>query len=187
MAGPDSQARLSPHEHRAVADAPTELHGTSESVTASLKAPAHLVSLCFSRCWGAGGRGSIIALHLRTCFFCLVLYRNKTRDERHPQPRRTLRCRAQSPLTHSPTHFRRMVFARFALGTQWQVRWPLSLRRLRRHRLVVSGAKPYRQGISLCSHGLAGFGVRRSADTEIQRLLDEVSELEWKRFLARKG
>jgi hypothetical protein len=32
-----------------------------------------------------------------------------------PQPRRNLRCRAHSPLTHSPTHFRRTVFARCAL------------------------------------------------------------------------
>jgi hypothetical protein len=132
--------------------------------------------------------------HIRIAFCLLLfpptLYSVYIRNERPPEPRRTLRCRAQSPFTPCSTHLQRTVLARFALRAHGKCGKPTChCAGGEGHRslyLVQSHAGKVRQ---ICVPKALQDPVRQAVGVyqEAQRLIDEVSELEWKRFLARKG
>jgi hypothetical protein len=117
----------------------------------------------------------------------------RIRNERPPQSRRTLRCRAQSALPHRPTHIRRTVpaFLRGSLSERSGKcgKPTCHCAAGEGHRslyLVQTHAGKVRQ---ICVPKPLQDPVRQAVGVyqEMQRLIDEVSELEWKRFLARKG
>src|ERR1017187_5633802 len=96
----------------------------SDSATDFLRPPKHVISLLFWL-WRTPE-------HIRFVFSLLlyrqILYNIVTRHGRSSQSRRTLRCRAQSPLPHRPTHLRHAVSAWRDFRTfqqVWQTQLPL--------------------------------------------------------------
>ena len=128
----------------------------SDSATDFLRSPKHVISLLFWQ-WRTPE-------HIRIVFSLLlyrqILYIINTRHARSSQSRRTLSCRAQSPLPHRPTHLRHAVSAWRDFRTfqqVWQTQLPL--RRGRRAPVAISCGPPYWQGTpDMRSEGDAGPG-----------------------------